>query len=162
LKSSSEAWINEPQSGGIVINLMHYLSVMLQWLTSSSRRIFLIDGIGALVSAAALFLVLRPFSAQIGIPASVLTALAGVAAAFASYSLSCFFFLKARHWLFLRFIALANLAYCFTTLMVVIIYISELSFLGSAYFVGEMILIATLVYWEMRIAAGMVGREKQV
>jgi len=53
------------------------------------RRLFLIDGIGALVSAVMLGLVLTVWAPVFGMPRRVLIPLALVAAGFAIYSLTC-------------------------------------------------------------------------
>ena len=81
----------------------------LNKITSNPRKLLLIDGIGALVSALFLGVILVKWNPLIGMPIDVLYILAAIAGIFAVYSLSCHFFVKA-HWAFyLRMIMIANL-----------------------------------------------------
>jgi hypothetical protein len=127
---------------------------MMNWLNSNPRRIFLVDGLGALTSALLLFFLLRPFHVEVGMPREVLSGLSAGAVVLFVYSMSCFLFLKGNVTRFLRIIAFANLMYCFATLLLVGLYFGELSLLGVAYFIGEVFLIGALVFIEMRLAAG--------
>lgn len=54
------------------------------------NKLFLIDGIGALITALLLSQVLARYESVFGMPASLLYVLAGVAACFAVYSLTCY------------------------------------------------------------------------
>ena len=113
---------------------------------------FLIDGLGAIVTAILLSQVLARFETVFGMPQDILWILAGVAACFAVYSISCHLFLEKNEQPYLRGIAVANLFYCLTTLVLVIYLRATLTYLGLAYFIGEMIIILILVRWEFSVA----------
>ncbi|MEP1033040.1 hypothetical protein [Ekhidna sp.] len=119
----------------------------------SAKRLFLIDGIGATASAIFLGIILVRFNEWIGMPVNVLYILAALAVVFGCYSLSCHFLsiLNWRSWL--RLIAIVNLLYCLTTLILLIWYIDLLTPLGISYFTLEIAIIIILVSLEFKCIA---------
>lgn len=82
----------------------------------SERSIFLLDGIGALLSACFTGLILIRYSFFLGINVSTLQNLAILPTTYAIYSLSCYFFVsKTKPWMLLTIIG-ANLFYCLISL----------------------------------------------
>lgn len=120
----------------------------LNKLTSSGRWLFLLDGTGALLSAFFLGVVLREMEPVFGMPREVLTVLALVAAAFACYSWSCYFLIRDQWPAFLRVIMVLNILYGCLSLALVYLHFPELTKLGVAYFVLELIVLAGVVCLE--------------
>ncbi len=116
----------------------------------SIRKIFLIDSIGALLSAILLGLVLVHYHSLIGMPAHVLRVLAGVALLFMIYSFSCYYVNPVNAKARLRTIAIANLRYCVTTLILMGVYFDELTLLGLTYFMLEILVITFLARFEFK------------
>lgn len=123
---------------------------LFQKLSANPRRIFLIDGLGAVLTAFLLCVVLASFESFFGMPAQVLYVLGGVAVVFAVYSFSCYCWLKRSHRSFLAAIIIANLLYAVLSLGLVIYYFPQLSSWGLLYFTGEIIVILVLVSIEYR------------
>lgn len=121
-------------------------------LRLTPKRLFLLDGLGACVTAMLLAGILIPFQKAFGIPLLGLEILALFAAVLAFYSLSCFFFLKKNWLVFLRIIATANILYCCLTAFFVIFYFEQLTVLGLCYFLIEMVIILSLVFLELKTA----------
>jgi FtsH-binding integral membrane protein len=119
---------------------------------ASVRRLFLVDGIGALTSAVMLGLVLTTLEPVFGMPSRVLVPLAIVAGLFAVYSLACHRMNLGPA--FLQGIAVANSVYCGVTLALVVAYRDSLTWLGIAYFAGEILVILGLVAAEFNAARG--------
>lgn len=117
------------------------------------RRLFLIDGLGACLSAAALGLLLAPRASWVGLPAPLLYGLGGIAGVFALYSLGCWRLLRGSGRPFLAGIAAANLAYALLTAGLVIRFRGQLTALGLVYFLLELAVLAVLVRAELRAAA---------
>lgn len=118
----------------------------------SPERIFLVDGLGAALTATMLGVVLPAFVGFFGMPTTVLYPLTGVAACYAIYSFSCHF-LKPQRWqLFLRGIASLNLIYCCVSLALMVIFWDSLSVWGVAYFASEKLIILQLVFQEFSLA----------
>lgn len=120
------------------------------------KTVFLLDGLGAVVSCLCLGAVLPAVQSWIGMPTAVLHGLALVAGSFALYSLSCFFF--ANHdkprWL-LGIIAL-NLAYCFLSLALLCLFWSDLTTLGVLYFAAEKLIVLGIVLLEWKIRESLL------
>lgn len=123
-------------------------------LITNPKKVFLIDAIGALISAFFLGIILVQFNSQIGMPIKTLYILAVLPCFFTVYSFSCYFFLK-RNWRpFLRGIAIANSMYCFSTIGLMIFHFQELSGLGLFYFIAELIALLVLIRFEFKVASG--------
>ena len=116
------------------------------------RTLFLIDGLGALVSALLLGVVLVQLESFIGMPIAVLYYLAGAALLFFLYSLSCYWWFPNKWRPFLRAIAIVNLIYCLITLGLTIYFFDQLSFWGLGYFLIEIIIIVVLAIIELKKA----------
>jgi hypothetical protein len=114
------------------------------------KTLFLIDGLGALLSAFFLFAVLGTFSEYFGMSPTILIRLSAIAMIFALYSMTCFFFLKDNWKPFLRIICAANLLYSCLTISLVIYFYKNLTLLGIAYFLAEIIVILGLVFVELK------------
>lgn len=107
---------------------------------------------GALLSAIFLGFVLPTIPSYVGMPEAVLRALAGLALMLALYSLSCYRFADHSQPRWLRLVMGCNLAYCALTAGLVVIHWEQLTALGVAYFVIEMLIIVTLVAVEGRVS----------
>ena len=115
----------------------------------SSKNIFLVDAIGALVSAFFLGVILVRFNSLVGMPLNTLYFLAVLPCIFAVYSFYCYFFVKDNYRPYMQGIAVANLLYCFITLGLVIFHFKSLAILGLLYFCIELIIIGWLISYEL-------------
>lgn len=119
---------------------------------SSSRILFLLDGLGALLSAFFLGIVLVRFEVYFGIPKNILYLLAGLACILMIYSLGTYLFAKDNWHTHYKTIAFANLAYCFLTAGLIIYFHKEITPLGLLYFLAEMAILLFLVKMELKSA----------
>jgi hypothetical protein len=117
------------------------------------RILFLVDGLGALVTAFFLFVVLKIYEEYIGMPQVVLNYLSMIAVLLSFYSMSCFFLLKDQSQIFLRIIGVANLLYCCLTMGLLIYNYQVLTILGATYFLTEIIIICGLAFFELNTLA---------
>ena len=117
------------------------------------RTLFLVDGVGALVSAVMLGVVLVQLEPLIGMPRRVLYVLALIPCFFMVYSFLCFLKPPQNWKFFMRMIAIANLSYCALTLGLVIYLFPQLTVLGFTYFILEIIVVVTLVIIELKTAS---------
>ncbi len=115
--------------------------------------LFLIDGLGAMLTASSLFVLSTHYNEYFGMPRIVMTCLSMIAAIFCIYSTSCFLFLKDNWTPFIRAIIIANLLYCVLTIGLIFFYFPMLTILGITYFFGEIAIICGLVYIEFKSAA---------
>lgn len=117
------------------------------------KTIFLIDGMGALVSAVLLGLVLTRLEMFFGLPKNVLYVLAGIALLLAVYSLSNAFMQLANPSKRLKLIAVANLLYCLLTIVLLLVFYPKLTMFDVLYFIGELLIILSLAFIELSAAA---------
>lgn len=127
----------------------------IHYLTNKPKTIFLIDGLGAMLTTLLLFVVLRNFNEYFRVPKTILTFLSAISICFCLYSIACFFFLKANWTPFIRIISYANFFYCVLTVGLVITYNSVISTLGMVYFLVEVIIVCLLVYIELKVATAV-------
>lgn len=129
---------------------LRYIAISKESMNYSFKQLFLIDGIGALVTVVMLSQVLARYEPLFGMPKGVLYVLSGIAFCFAAYSLTCHFLISTHFKIFLKVILSANVVYTFLTIGLVIFYFRTLTWLGLAYFTVELIVIYILVLAEYR------------
>ncbi len=117
------------------------------------RKLLLVDGIGALLSAFLLSVVLIRFQSAVGMPPSVLRFLATWPVFFAGVDLIGYFRKKPEPRIFLRIIAICNLAYCGISSALLYHHAAELTALGWTYFVLELLIVLLLALMEWRVAS---------
>lgn len=113
------------------------------------KKLFLIDGACASLTAVILFVILRTFHVCFGMPQTTLIILSIIALALSAYAISCFYFIKTKWHLFLLPLTVANLLYCCLTLTLIVYYYPQLTALGISYFLLEMAVICGLVFFEV-------------
>lgn len=117
------------------------------------RKLFLIDCLGALLSAILYGAVLAQLEDVFGMPPKVVYPLSILAGIYAIFSGSCYL-LNLKNWKpFLRIIALANLLHCCLTIGLVVAYCQEITSLGLLYFAGELVIVVSLAIVELKTAS---------
>ena len=114
------------------------------------KTLFLIDGLGAILSALMLGVVLVHFQDLIGMPIRALYVLAFLPCLFMIYSFSCFFFLRDNWSPYLKFIAIVNFLYCLFSIGMMIIHRESLTAVGYIYFIVEIIIVLVIAGIEYR------------
>ncbi|TPN88026.1 hypothetical protein [Aquimarina algicola] len=114
------------------------------------RRIFLVDALGALLSAILLFGVLAQFEHYFGMPRKVLYILSVLAFCLFGYSISCYQFIKTNRKPFLKVIIACNIVYSLISIGLIVEYFDKITELGFIYFVLELIVIGVIVFVEYR------------
>lgn len=116
------------------------------------KRLFLVDGFGALLSAFCLGVILTRFESFFGMPKNVLYFLAFLPCVFALYDFFCYKMVKDNWRPFLKVIAIANLLYCLLSIGFLIHDFQKLTILGIIYFVLELIIVIFIAYIELKVA----------
>ncbi|KRB58183.1 hypothetical protein [Flavobacterium sp. Root186] len=122
---------------------------ILQFI-AKPKNIFLIDAVGALLTFTLLFLVLRTFNSYFDLSKTILEYLSLLALLFSIYSLTCFFLAKNNWKLYLKIICTANILYCILTFGILLYHYNSISVFGIVYFLGEIVVIACLVFLEIK------------
>lgn len=123
----------------------------MQRLQNNPRSLFVIDGVGALISAFLLGVVLVQFESAIGMPVKALYILAALPVGFALYDAICYWRLKQNFGPFIKGIALINIGYCGLSVAFLSQHHESLTALGWVYFVGELLIVLFLsgVEWQV-------------
>ncbi|UXE65915.1 MAG: hypothetical protein KA713_15815 [Chryseotalea sp. WA131a] len=119
-------------------------------LVSNPKKLFLVDSVGAFMTAFFLAVVLPTFEEYVGMPKKILVPLSTIALVYALYSALCYYFTDQNWRLFLKSLCIANLLYCFLTTGLLILFYSSLTTLGVMYFLIEIALIGVLITIERK------------
>ena len=125
---------------------------ILEWGNDNPKKLFQIDGFGAILSAFMLGIVLVRLERVFGIPESVLYFLASLPCFFAVYDFYCYFKIDKKLGIFLKAIAITNLIYCCLSIGLAIYYSETITNLGWIYILTEILIVFTLAIIEIRIA----------
>lgn len=123
-----------------------------QNLGKTPRSLFFIDGVGALISAFLLGVVLVQFESVFGMPAEALYILAAFPVGFAVYDGICYWGVKRNFGIYLKGIALINIGYCGLSVSFLSQHHESLTALGWIYFVGELLIVVFLSGVEWTVA----------
>ena len=116
------------------------------------KRLFLLDGFGAIISAFLLGVVLVKLESIFGVPIRLLYFLAFLPIAFAIYDLYCFISVKENIGLFLQSIAYINIIYCCISLGLAFYHYKKITYLGWTYMLLEVFVVIALANLEFRTA----------
>lgn len=114
------------------------------------KTLFLVDCLGAIISAFLLGIVLVKWECYFGMPHETLYSLSLIAGAFAVCSFTSYLLVKKNWKPFLETIAVANLIYCCITAYLVFDCYDTLTRLGVIYFLSEMVVIFVLAFIELK------------
>lgn len=128
------------------------INKLINHLAEKPKTLFLIDSLGAMLTAFFLFVIMRTFEEYFRMPKTVLIYFSIIAGCFCIYSTACFLFLKRRWTPFIRLIGFANSFYCVLTIGLLIKYYPLLTRIGATYFLIEIVIICALSYVELNVA----------
>lgn len=122
-------------------------------LEANPKRLFIVDGIGAIVSAIMLGIVLVRLESYIGIPSTTLYILAIIPIFFLFYDFISYRSEDAYIGRRLQGIAIMNLLYCFLSIGFTYYHRESITSLGLVYVVIEILIILYIVVLELKAAA---------
>jgi hypothetical protein len=118
---------------------------------NNPKKIFLYDGIGALLTAFMLGVVLVYFQSYIGLPQQILYFLSVLAFMIALFSFYTYYFVHRSLSPYLLSILALNILYCCLTASLLFYFKKTITAFGLAYFLVEISIICVLVWFEKRI-----------
>ena len=138
-----------------------WLKNCLNQLTEKPRLLFLIDSLGAFLTAFMQSVLLLNCNEYFGMPPTILLYLSAIAICFCIYSAVCSFLLK-QHWtaFIIGIISIANLFYCVLTIGLLIFYYPLLKISDLVYFIAEIVIICGLVSIELKVAVTLRKNKK--
>ena len=126
---------------------------IISYFINKPKAIFLVDSIGAFLSAFCLLIISRFYGNYFGINPSTLQLLTILPIVFCIYSACCYLLVKRSYKPFILIIAIANFLYCLITMVLIFTHYSELTILGLSYFILELMIIGIIVYLEFDISS---------
>ncbi len=129
---------------------------IFQGLINSSlkepKKIFLYDGVGALISAFFLGVVLVYFQEHIGIPKNTLYLLASFPILFFVYDVVCFFIVEKKMSIAIYILAIMNFLYCILSIVLALFHSVTIMPLGWIYIVLELLVLALIIIVEFKLS----------
>ena len=125
---------------------------LIGYFAQKHKTLFLIDAIGALITAFFLGVIMLQYNEYFGMPKNILFNLSIIAICLCIYSATCFLFLKNSWAVFVQIIGIANLLYCALTIGFLIKFYPLLTIIGILYFLVEIVIIFFLSYIELKVA----------
>jgi hypothetical protein len=125
---------------------------ILEWGNTNPKKLFQIDGFGAILSAILLGIVLVKLEYLFGIPKPTLYFLASLPCLFAVYDYYCYFNIDNNLGRFLKRIAIINLIYCCLSIGLVIYHREDIKILGWIYVSMEIVIVIGLSIIELKVA----------
>ena len=116
----------------------------------SIRKLFLLDGSGALLTALMLMLVLPKLDLLTGIDPDMITVMVLIAFLLATMSLTFFFTYNQQSYKVLQVIGISNLLYSGIIVVVLLVHGSSMKPLGMTYFILEGLVVALLGLVDIR------------
>lgn len=130
-------------------------SMAMNNLFLDPKRLLRVDAVGASISFILLALILPEFESVIGIPKLVLWTLAVPPIFFLFFDLYALLRLKENFAKALGTIAILNILYCITSLVIAFLHLTEIRPLGWLYICGEIIIVLFLARYEWKVATSM-------
>ncbi len=134
------------------------LNQELEKIKANPKKLFLIDGLGAILSALLLGVVLVKFERIFGIPPPTLYILAALPLLYAIYDFSCYGKENLRIGIFLKGIAIMNLLYCCFSAAAALYHLHTITVFGWSYILLEISLVTILAIFELRSARRLMHR----
>ena len=120
--------------------------------TLQPNQLFVIDGLGALISAFFLGVVLIHFQSLVGIPTSTLYLLAAIPCAFFLFDVYSYLSTREDKSALLFGIGTLNLLYCVLSLGLTIFHSSSVTTLGWVYIIVEILIVAGIGLYEIWVS----------
>ena len=122
---------------------------------TNPKQLFLLDGVGAFVSAFMLGIVLMQFESFFGIPRSALIILATIPILFIAYDILAYFLGQGKIGSLLKGIATLNILYCILSIGMAIFHLADLTVFGWIYILGEIAIILGIAFYEVKVARSL-------
>jgi len=128
---------------------------LIDWVNHNPKNIFIVDGLGALLSAFLLGVVLVKLEYIFGIPKSMLYVLAFIPCVFVVYDIISYLINNKNQSQFIRYIAYLNIGYCFLSIGMAINHYENITIFGWIYIFLELLILIWLSIYELKLQSRM-------
>ncbi|WP_027420444.1 hypothetical protein [Crocinitomix catalasitica] len=130
---------------------------LLKYLHQHPEKLFVLDGVGALLSAFLLGVVLVPFEAVFGIPKSSLYFLAFLPILFTLFDFWAYRNNSGNTKSLLTIIAIMNMIYCCISIGFAMFHYKSITIWGYLYIFAEILVVLSIVQLELKVAKNKVS-----
>lgn len=135
----------------LVLSINKRIKNVITIVEQNPKKLFLIDGFGAILSAFLLGIVLVKLEVLFGIPPSTLYILAAIPLLYVAYDFYSYIKTSQKAGLLLKGIAVLNLIYCCISLGLAFYHSTTITNLGWVYIVIEILVILLLAILEFSV-----------
>lgn len=128
------------------------MTSILQYFTNNPKQLFLLDAIGAFITATFIGIVMKNNIDTFGLPNEIAFICVIIATSFFCYSGLCYLLLKKNWQLMLAIIAIGNSLYIGLTTYFLFTLYSQLTSFGKLYLISEILTIVMVVTIEFSVA----------
>ncbi len=125
---------------------------MILWSNENPRKLFLLDGAGAILSVFLLGFVLVKLEGFFGIPKNTLYFLTVWPLLFAIYDLYCYCTFNKNWNRYLTVIAIFNLMYCCLSIGLALYHALQITIFGWIYIVVEVMIVIAIAILELKVS----------
>ena len=131
---------------------------MLEKFISNPNKVFIIDGLGAMLSTFLLGYVSVKFENIFGMPSKTLYTLAALPVFITFYDFYC---IRKKDDLghFMKGIAIINLTYCCLSILFAFYHLGTITIFGWSYLIIEILILITLAIIEYKVAKRLIKRQ---
>ena len=134
---------------------------MIKSFITNPKKLFLMDALGAMISAVLLGIVLVKLEDVFGIPRKTLYFLAGLPILFTVYDLICLTKDKSNVGPFLKVIGIVNIVYCCISIGTTVYHFKTITIFGYLYIIIEVIITFSLALFEYKIGNKVSKRNSE-
>lgn len=128
------------------------MNQLFQFFTNRPKQLFLLDAIGAFITATFIGIVMRNHNDIFGLPPQEAFVMSAIAYSFFCFSGFCYLFVKDNHYKYIFIIASANSLYILLSFFIFLNHFKDLTPFGIVYLISEMVTIMLLVTLEFSVA----------
>ncbi|HUM52596.1 MAG TPA: hypothetical protein PK431_12310 [Chitinophagales bacterium] len=128
-----------------------FIPSFISKLSANPKKLFLIDCLGATLSASFLTIIYFNFQENIGLPKYAISYLIIIALCCAIYSFLCYLLIRSNWLKYISGVIIANLFYLIFTSAQVVFYYKQLKIYGWIYFCLDILVISLVIYIEWKI-----------
>lgn len=135
------------------------MNQIVQYFTNLPKQLFLLDAIGAFITATFIGVVMRNNIDIFGLPPQEAVVMTFIAYSFFCFSGICYLFVKNKHYKYIFTIASANSLYVLLSFFIFFNHFNDLTPFGIMYLLSEMATIILLVTLEFSIAKKLLKKK---
>jgi CBS domain containing-hemolysin-like protein len=135
------------------------MNQLLQYFTNQPKKLFLLDAIGAFLTATFIGVVMRNNLETFGLPTQEAVVMSIIACIFFCFSGICYLFVNKQQYKYIFIIATANSLYVLLSFFIFFNHFKDLTPFGIMYLLSEMATIILLVTLEFSIAKKLLKKK---